>query len=755
MVEHVLGKNVVAGPIPAPGSDFFQLSSITQNSYYPRMRILPTIRHAIYTLTIIGIVFLTGFAAICYQVILERIMKLVVGGTITTSFIMTYATLIGMGVGALLAVLPSIKNKISFYTLVCVNGVYTVASALCILPILQHFANLLVVFSVDPTSSSAILNIIAVVLLLPAAIISGATIPKIIQFSLYNSSLTAGTLYGIYTMGSAIGIYMLIRVFLPLYNFNTNFFIIAIIYFVVTGMLYAINRPLKNSAHNASIHRAIPINRTLAFIQFISSAMIIILEVSIFRSISVAWGSDSAYTYPFALMTYLIAYAIGNIFLASFYRKFLKTIGLLPLLLLLPIAFMISLYLPKTIPNQGLLSLFFIGGFEHTGLIALIAGAIFPLILYMQPSDILDRQSGVFSFISSLGTFAGGLFFISIGLPYLGTQKSILIAFFVYIGVITCLLARGRTRIFYGMIVGVLCTLYAYIPVTIWDIWILHNTSQYTQSIEGSGGVALIQWNDISHSRGSVIINGTPAAYLPYLRDHTILAALASGAPNRSNVLLLGLGGGGLTRDILGMRGVKTVDVVEWSREVVTLLRATEANKLLENALYDPRVTIYPTDARTYVTTAIGQNKKYSLIVDNLTVIGWSGSSTLRSIEYFQSMMPLLTDDGVYIIFMHHNTNAQYDSALAGLSRTCPYVTSYDKTYIICATHEIPWDVEYMDSMLKRYSAQPELHQMLNPLPRWLFNKYTHIDPATYSRIKPIHEMQPYFEYEPFSIQKK
>jgi len=683
-------------------------------------------------------------------------MKLVVGGTITSSFIMTYATLVGMGIGALIAVSPVGKIKLSFHTLVNASGIYTLISAFCVSPLLQQASYLLVKYSIDPSISSTILYVVATLALLPAAILSGATVPRIIRFSTQNSSLHAETLYGVYTLGSGIGIYALVRIFLPLFNFLTNFIVIASTYFAISIMLFAVKHLGKNQRQddNIKLNTITPLSK-LAFIQGISSAMIIILEVSIFRSLSVKWGSDSAYAFPFALITYLIGYAAGSILLTSFYKRFIKLYGLLPILLLLPVAFVATVYIPKTIPNQGLISLFFLGGFQHTALVAFVAGAIFPLILYTQPSETLEQRSGIFSFISSIGTFIGGILLMSIGLPYFGTQASITASFIIYLIVINFLLAEKHNRIISGIVSSAILILIVCIPKTIWMNWVQGNTSPYAQAVEGSGGVARIDWNSAQHTSGTVVINGTPAAYLPYIKDHTLLAALASGVPNRNHVLLLGLGGGGLTRDILKLTQVKTVDVVEWSREVITLLHTPQVNNLLENTLGDERVTIYPTDARTYMTTAFKQDKKYSLIIDNLTVLGWSGSTALRSIEYFRAMMPILANDGVYIIFMHHNTNMQYQSALAGLSVICPNLASYDKKYVVCSKQTINWDIAYMDSILELYSAKPQLQQTLIPQSQWLFEKYIQIEPESYTNMEPIYDSMPYFEYEPFAIRKK
>lgn len=203
------------------------------------------------------------------------------------------------------------------------------------------------------------------------------------------------------------------------------------------------------------------------------------------------------------------------------------------------------------------------------------------------------------------------------------------------------------------------------------------------------------------------------------------------------------------------MTNVQAVDVVEWSNELITLLNKKEASDVLSHPLIDPRVTLYATDARTYASFAEASRLSYTFIIDNLTVLGWSGSTSLRSMEYFRSMLPLLSDNGVYIIMMHHNYQRQYDAAISGLSRVCPFLETYNKTYVICSKQNVAWDTAYMDSILRQYSAIPLLQNAFNPQYKWIYQKYASISKADYTTIEPIHDMMPYFEYEEFSVRKK
>ena len=708
----------------------------------------------IYSAAVIIAIFLTGFATISYQVVAERLIKLFAGGTSASSFAILLTTLVGMGLGAGLAVLPAGKKLFPYRTIAWISSVYTLISAGLALPILQSVSRFIISHHMQASLSQAILLAVAIVLTTPAAMLSGAILPRIMHYTGRGIFRTPDFLYGTYTAGSAVGIYALIRIFLPLVDFRGIFLLITVIFLCIFCIFLFLDRK-RTTEETPVLNTSMPMNMKYFAAMGVASMLSITLETSIFRAVTVAWSNSSPYTYPFTLLTYLMSYAAGSYILSPLYKRVMPHIGLAPLFLMLPIAFIGTLYLPKTMPDQGLLSLFFIGGFQHTGLIAFLSGSLFPLIVSTGPAANMERRSGMLSCISSAGSLAGGVLFMILGLPVLGSRWSIIIIFAVYLASAVFLLSQGKTRTTYAVYAVLLIALLINIPKTTWDRWIQKSATPASQRVEGIGGVAAIDWTDNYHRAGSVSINGTVASYIPHLQAHSLLAAIASGAPDRTRVLILGLGGGGIVRDVLAMTNVQAVDVVEWSNELITLLNKKEASDVLSHPLIDPRVTLYATDARTYASFAEASRLSYTLIIDNLTVLGWSGSTSLRSMEYFRSMLPLLSDNGVYIIMMHHNYQRQYDAAISGLSRVCPFLGTYNKTYVICSKQNVAWDTAYMDSILRQYSAIPLLQNAFNPQYKWIYQKYASISKADYTTIEPIHDMMPYFEYEEFSVRKK
>lgn len=710
--------------------------------------------HKHHTALLLCAIFLLGCATLGYQILFERLIKLTVGGTVVSSFIVTYTTLVGMGIGAILSIRPAVKKILPLSVISWISGIYTILSSVTILPFMEFMAGIGITKHLHAVVSQTLLYASALIVLLPIALLSGAIIPRIMRYTDTSLSRSSGFLYATFTAGSACIVYILIRILLPMYGLRQGLLVISGIFLLPGFIVYYIDRATRERDELPIVHLP-PVPQKNIAVMIVSSFMTIILELSIFRSIAVTWGGESPYAYPFAIATYLIAYAAGSYIATPLYKKYSERVGLAPLLLTIPLLFVITMYLPKTIPNQGLLSLFFIGGLEFTMPVAFVSGSIFPLILAAYPKNQIEWQSARLSLASALGSGIGGLFAVLFGFPLLGTRGTIIVASVMYLIFVILLLARRPAHRSYIRIATIIVILLALVPETVWGRWILNSPTPYTEHKEGPGGIAAIHWIDAAHTGGSVFINGTVASYIPYQPGHATLAAIASGTPDKERVLILGLGGAGIVRDVLEFVQVRSVDVVEWSRELISLVQTPDARGLLHESLRDSRVTVIPADAHTYAVTALMQRKTYSLIIDNLTVIGWSGSTSVRSVEYFRSLMPLLTQNGVYLLYAHYNTDAQYAAAISGLLSVCPYLFSYDTKYVICAKQDIVWDSLTMDQTLLTYSQLPQLSQTLTYEPHWIDKKYKRIYQADYTGVEPIHDTRPFFEYEEFALWKK
>jgi spermidine synthase len=126
-----------------------------------------------------------------------------------------------------------------------------------------------------------------------------------------------------------------------------------------------------------------------------------------------------------------------------------------------------------------------------------------------------------------------------------------------------------------------------------------------------------------------------PALHLANNRIKTPLKALIIG------------GGDGLTaRELLKSAGVATIDLVDYSAEVLEMAVKQLAH-LNQMSLADGRVTTHNEDAWLFVQRAIKQNVLYDLIVVDLTVARDPDGAKFHSVEWYRFLAALLTPQGV------------------------------------------------------------------------------------------------------------
>ena len=125
------------------------------------------------------------------------------------------------------------------------------------------------------------------------------------------------------------------------------------------------------------------------------------------------------------------------------------------------------------------------------------------------------------------------------------------------------------------------------VPPSVWDIYTFGLTGAAVEQVEGLSGVAVIRWQP---DGGRVFVNGQYMSSLPDDPRHVQLVSFALALPRRETVLVLGLGGGGMVRELLRDPAIRRVDVVDWSHELPRLLESPRARALLDGALHDPRV---------------------------------------------------------------------------------------------------------------------------------------------------------------------
>lgn len=134
--------------------------------------------------------------------------------------------------------------------------------------------------------------------------------------------------------------------------------------------------------------------------------------------------------------------------------------------------------------------------------------------------------------------------------------------------------------------------------------------------------------------------------------ESLILPALAvaeSRCEGAITALIIGGGDGLSARELLKSTRVSRVDLVDYDEDVLNLAR-TEFAQFNMNSLSDPRVNVRVEDAHVFVQRAVESGLKYGVIISDLTAPHNAQAASLHSVELYEALGSLLTQDGVLAV---------------------------------------------------------------------------------------------------------
>src|SRR3569833_3394464 len=121
------------------------------------------------------------------------------------------------------------------------------------------------------------------------------------------------------------------------------------------------------------------------------------------------------------------------------------------------------------------------------------------------------------------------------------------------------------------------------------------------------------------------------------------------------SILICGGGDGLALREALRFLNVESVDLVDYSAEVVDIVRGRVAD-LNQHAFDDPRASTHIADAWDFITEQVSRGTRYDAIVCDFTVPRRPGESRVYSHEWFDLLRRALTPVGLIAVNNHTPT---------------------------------------------------------------------------------------------------
>ena len=624
--------------------------------------------------------FISGFTALLYQVVWQRMLGLFSGSDVRSITIVVASYLLGLGLGGLTG--GWLSDRLTRQSAVKAFGFCNLGIA--VFAIFSRFLFYDLLFRQLSTLAESMtwtLLIVFISLIIPT-LLMGLSLPllsRAISRSAEQAAPQIGLLYGINTLGSGLGTLLGGWYIIGTLGYEWTVYLGAALSLLVGLIALRIssqfkidrlNNPIQLS-HSTLSHQMVtrPILEWCLLV-FLSGFAAVSLEIIWFRVLDTVLQSI-AYTYAHLLAFILVSNALGSLLGARFVqairnprRVFLWIQAMVAAYSLVAIG-LLSLYW-QSHPTDLRLDLGYIDPKDITPAVLfkylmvplvmivppnLLLGFYFPLVQKAVQTD--DRQIGqrvgFIQIANILGNTTGSLLTGLVFLDKLGTANSLRLIALLGLGFVLCNRSNwNKAKISSGLAI-ILVAIAIVFPNNA-HLWAaLHGipSQQYFTVAEDSTGVAAV--TEANH-QGTLLASGQAQASFPYLHVHALLGSLpALIHPHPVRVMIIGLGSGGTAHTIGVNPLTESVQVIELLSAELMILREyakTSVGQPLRYLFQDPRYQFIVGDGRRELTRSQGQFD----IIETDAIYPWrSRAGMLYSQEFFQEVQSHLAPGGIFV----------------------------------------------------------------------------------------------------------
>ena len=706
-------------------------------------------------------VVVSGFCSLVYQVVWERTLRGTFGGDSISSAVVTGTFLLGLGIGAVAFGRWHRRAFAVFAAVELAIGAYAIASYHGLAPLARVLGGLFGGAAFDVAGVRPSLVVACILFLLPPCILIGGTTP--LMFNCFVApgrypSGAVGRLYGLNTAGAALGVLAVPFAFLNRLSLPVTLLVVGAANLALgLGIWLAGRRATRpDLVEPAPEEPAAGSKKGPAawlVLAFVSGLVSLGFEVSLFRAFFTL-NPSSPYNFPAVLIPFLLAIALGSALLTRSAdpspERALRRLGWLfvgavaGMLLGIVVTSTLTLagFLQVTRPYGKLPALLLYGALLAVPLPFLLGGVLPGLFRLAAPTGrALPARTGLLYLANSAGAFAGAMLVQFLGFPVIGTRGVVIILALAGAAAgAWCLLKSGpdrRRALAYGIVTPAIALATLLVPASIWDVYTFGLTGPAVEQVEGLSGVAVIRWQP---DGGRIFVNGQYMSALPDDLRHIQLVSFALALPRRETVLVLGLGGGGMVRELVRDAGIRRVDVVDWSHELPRLLESPRARVLLQDALQDPKVRLCRCDAR--VVVSLHEAGAYDVVIDNLAEASWVGASGIKSEAYFREVRRILKPTGTLVYKGNYATARQ--AILAGLAATFRVVREHPRGIVLAADDPPAIDPARAEEVM---AWRGPLLKATVPYADWLIGGLRPVTRADLDGVAPIRDDFLIYEY--------
>ena len=651
--------------------------------------------------------FASGFAALVYQVVWQRLLVIFSGSDIQSTTIIVAAFMAGLGCGSVVGgrvadrLSPTAGLAAFAAAELAIAGFGVFSASLYYDVLYQRLGHM----AWGLESRAAILF----VSLLWPTFFMGVSLPllaRALTTTIERAAAVAGTLYGWNTLGAAFGAFATTWWLLPLYGLERCLQLGA----TLNLLAAAVAIPLAFNMRGLRIDRtsstftpadSVPAaGFTLPFagwtlIYALTGFLALSLEIVWFRLMGVMLRS-TAFTFGTLLAIYLSGLGFGSLLGSALIRRTHRpgTVFLaIQTAVVLYAALAITLLVASLDEGRPLISWVanpdpvdiaaaaaaFRANIEHLGRLpdrflllyfgipaililpaTLMMGAAFPLLQRAVQTD-LDRVGTRIGLLlmaniagAALGSFVTGWWC----LDWLGTSGTLklLVVMSVLFPLLQLLRSFGSSPLRrFAPVAAVLAAIAALLTRMpdarmLWSG--LHGARPAAMLFgeDGSGTFVLKSDRGVFRRRVTVFVNGSTHSWIPYGGIHTVLGALPAFLhPNPRDVAVIGLGSGDTLFAIAGRKEVERITCVEIIKPQLETLRRLQREDPypgLQAILGDPRIEQVYGDGRLYLMRSTG---RYDVIEADALRPTSAYAGNLYSFGYFTLLRDRLKPNGIAV----------------------------------------------------------------------------------------------------------
>ena len=604
------------------------------------------------------VIFLSGFAALIYQLIWVRLLGLVFGVSSFAVATVVAVFLLGLGLGSYYFGKWSdrLKNPLKAYLFVeLFIAVFSLTSYLIINHL--HLYKLLYEYSYNNLNfyeMSLVRLLLSIVVLLPPVFAIGGTIPLISKYFL-TTTKTFGSkfsrIYYLNTLGAFAGAILTGFVFVEHFGVFLTFMIAVTLNLIIVFLILAKKTETEKTAE--PVKADAPYSYML-FILFLTGFISLSYEILWTRILS-TYSLSTSQAFALILSGFLLGFAIGSYFVSkkidsmknpvlNFSKISILTAISGALVLFIFQRFELLILNLEKVLHINILTISLNLAFVVSFIPAIFMGMLFPLGLKIYSSNIkeIGIKTGKVFFSNTIGCVVGSVFTGFVLIPFVGlwnttlilVNLSLVIAFYMFLKndkftkthlaslllvfLLTNLMVFSDKKTFHKEIKGFDVIYYS------------EGLSGTVTAIENKGYRGLfVDGQNVSGTDLVLTTDSKMLAHLPLLL-----------AENREKALTVGYGTGATSYSMLLYGG--EVYAVEIEEKVIAA--SPLFGEVNFHSYKNPDLHIMIDDARNYIDAVDGE---FDVIVTDVTNLKYKRNPYLYTKEYFEIMKNALVGNGI------------------------------------------------------------------------------------------------------------